>query len=61
MILLCLVENQSSESLIAQRLVWEAIKQAGGIGNFKIDKEIIHTARNARFKYMDYLEETKMV
>ncbi|XP_046596578.1 uncharacterized protein LOC124294615 isoform X1 [Neodiprion lecontei] len=55
----CLVENQSEKSLVAQRLIWEAIRSAGGVDKVSITKHMIHYARNSRARYYEDLENQK--
>lgn len=55
----CLVENQSQQSLIAQRLVWEGIRNAGGVDKVTITKEMIHYARNSCARYHEALDNQK--
>lgn len=54
-----LVENQHEKSLIAQRLVWDGLKCAGGIENIEITKNMIHCARNSHARYVEELEAQK--
>lgn len=45
----CIIENQRQESLIALRVVYNAVNVAGGITSLSIDKGMTHAARNAHF------------
>lgn len=55
----CLIDNLKEESLVGQRIVWSAIKLAGGLENIEISKEMILCVRNARSYYMETLEQKK--
>lgn len=52
----CLIVNQSSKSLIAQRLVYDAVQRAGWVSEFKIDKGVINAAIGARKNDQMYLD-----
>lgn len=52
-----LIENQSNESLIAQRQVFDTINYQGGIHKIDINKKRIHAARNAHSLYEDSLKK----
>lgn len=43
----CLVENLHNDSLIAQRVLYDAVWAAGGVASVPITKALIHSARNA--------------
>lgn len=43
----CMIENQNQESIIALRIVYDAVKTAGGIQSITIDKKMNYAARNA--------------
>ena len=43
----CLVENLHNDSLVAQRIVYDAVNSVGGISNLAINKALIHSVRNA--------------
>lgn len=51
-----LVENLTQKSLVAQRMVYDAVTAAGGEHEIVIDKEMIHAARNAHGLYKEDLE-----
>ncbi|KAJ8872984.1 hypothetical protein PR048_026600 [Dryococelus australis] len=50
-----LVENLHGESLIAQRMVYDAIKHYGGILNVPVDGKMLLSVSAARSKYRHYL------
>lgn len=52
----CLLYNQAEESLVAIRLVHDAIISAGGVSSVDISKELIHAARNAHTFYKESLK-----
>lgn len=43
----CLVENLHNDSLIAQRIVYDAVLAVGGVSSVKISKQMIQSVRNA--------------
>jgi len=43
----CLVENLLEDSLVAQRVVYDAVSAVGGVTNIQITKPMIHSVRNA--------------
>ena len=49
----CLIENLHEDSLIAQRVVYDAVSTAGGITGMDISKAMIHSARNASAKRIE--------
>ncbi|GBN16715.1 hypothetical protein AVEN_49358-1 [Araneus ventricosus] len=53
----CVVENMKEETLIAQRLVYDAVMDHGkDVGSIDIRKSLIHSNKNARSRLT---EETK--
>ncbi|GBN25073.1 hypothetical protein AVEN_77986-1 [Araneus ventricosus] len=52
----CLIHNQTEESLIALRSVHDAVVTAGGISAVKINKDLVHSARNAHGFYTEALK-----
>lgn len=54
-----IVENLQSDSLIAQRLVYDHVKSAGGIKNVKITNELKLSMRNANSRWKLALEEKR--
>lgn len=52
----CLVVNQLEESLVAQRIVYDAVSNAGGVSKVPIDKSLVQYARNAHSRYKEALE-----
>lgn len=55
----CLNVNQTEKSLVAQRVVYDAVMTAGSVDAVDITKSLIQYARNARSKYDESLEEQK--
>ena len=53
------VENLKEESLVAQRIVHDAITTAGGVCQMPVTKSMLSYAQGARQKYMAYLEAEK--
>jgi hypothetical protein len=49
----CLVENLLNDSLVAQRVVHDAVSAAGGVPNVEIPKKMIHSIRNASSKRIE--------
>lgn len=49
----CLVENLLEDSLIAQRVVYDAVSAVGGVSNVQITKPMIHSVRNASAKRVE--------
>lgn len=49
----CLVENLLEESLIGQRVVYDAVSSAGGVEAVDIPKAMIHAVRNASAKRVE--------
>lgn len=56
-----LVENLHDQSLIAQRIVTDAIKAAGGVRRVDIDKEMIRHVRNSSSRYKQALEDRRQL
>lgn len=54
-----LVENLYDESLIAQRIVTDAIKSAGGVLKVTIEKEMIKNTKMAYSRYNQVLEDKR--
>ena len=52
----CLVDNQLPRSIIAQRIVYDALQAVGGVQNLPIDKQLILAFRNARDLYGEALK-----
>ncbi|XP_041775449.1 uncharacterized protein LOC121595491 [Anopheles merus] len=55
----CLIVNLIDESLVAQRIVYDAILNAGGVLGVDINKSLIQYARNAHGRYVESLEQKK--
>ena len=53
------VENLKEESLVAQRLVCDHVRAAGGIMNINISKSLLNSASMARHRYEQYLEKER--
>jgi len=53
----CLVENLQEDSLIAQRVVHDAVSAAGGITSIQITKPLILAVRNASVKRVEALKK----
>ena len=49
----CLFENLLEESLIGQRIVYDAVSSAGGVAAVDIPKAMIHAVRNASAKRVE--------
>jgi hypothetical protein len=49
----CLVENLLQDSLIAHRVVYDAVSAVGGVSNIQITKPMIHSVRNASAKRLE--------
>ncbi|KAI4471722.1 lupus la protein-related [Holotrichia oblita] len=55
----CLVPNMKENSLTAQRLIFDAVSQKGGIEKIDISKTFLTYARNANREYKNHLEKNK--
>lgn len=55
----CLTENLKETSLVAQRVVYDAISSQGAIQDITITKGMIHAARNASAKRIEALKMNK--
>ena len=53
------VENLEEESLVAQRIVHDAITTAGGVCQMPVTKSMLLYAQGARQRYTAYLEAEK--
>lgn len=53
----CLVENLHEQSLVAQRVVYDAIHAAGGVPHVEISSSMLQYAKNAHSVYCRSLEE----
>jgi hypothetical protein len=51
-----LVENLHEDSLVAQRIVYDSVQDAGGILSVNIDKSMLQFTRGARVRYQEALE-----
>ncbi len=56
-----LVENLKEHSLIAQRIVYDSIKQVGGALGVDIDKDMMLKFRSANLAYKHYLDQQKKI
>jgi hypothetical protein len=54
-----LIENLHESSLVAQRMVYDSIKYAGGVMEVNIDKPMLQYVRGARSKYEQALQDFK--
>lgn len=54
-----LVENLHEDSLVAQRIVYDSVQDAGGITSVNIDKSMLQFMRGARGRYQDALERKR--
>lgn len=52
----CVVENPLSKTLVAQKIVYDAVNLVGGINKVTISKKIIHAFRNARSLWGEALQ-----
>lgn len=55
----CVVVNQHEASLVGQRLVYDAVLDAGGVKKIQITKGMIQYARNAYARYKEYQDRQK--
>lgn len=55
-----LVENMKERTIIAQSIVYDAIKNEGGIQEIQITKKMLDFVRGARNRYSDYLDDKKL-
>src|SRR6266516_3466585 len=51
-----LVENLHEESVVAQRQVYDAVHDAGGIAGINVNKSMLQFVRGARSRYEQCLE-----
>jgi hypothetical protein len=51
-----LVENLHEDSLVAQRIVYDSVQDAGGVTSVNIDKSMLQFMRGARGRYQEALE-----
>lgn len=54
----CLIENLQEDSLIAQRLIYDKLRNVD-IENFEISKSLIQSVKNARSRYEERLKKLK--
>jgi len=54
-----LVENLHEDSLVAQRIVYDSVQDAGGITSVNIDKSMLQFVRGARCRYQGALERKR--
>lgn len=54
-----IVENMLQESLVAQRRIYDAISNLGGVEKVFINKNMLHAARNAHALYVQNLKEKR--
>ena len=55
------VQNLKEESLVAQRIVHDAITTAGGVCQMPVTKSMLSYAQGAQQRYMAYLAEKEKV
>nr|XP_054921779.1 uncharacterized protein LOC129382223 [Dermacentor andersoni] len=55
----CLVENQKEQSLVAQRIVFDAMSSAGGVASVEVTKRMRQMVRGANARWKEELERTK--
>lgn len=55
----CLVENLLNDSLVAQRVVYDAVSSAGGVAAVPITKALIHAVRNASTRRKEAAKKKK--
>lgn len=55
----CIVENQSEESLIAQRVIFDSVMCAGGTRCIDITKSMLQYVKNARSRYGEALDKKR--
>ena len=56
---ICLVKNQHEASLVAQRGIFDAIAQTGGLENIEITPKLINTYKNGSSFYRKILKRTR--
>lgn len=56
----CLVENLTEESLVAQRLVYDAVLRAGGVTKVEITKSMMQYVKSAHGRYVDAMDKKKL-
>lgn len=55
----CLFENMAEKSVVARRQIYDAVSHIGGIDSLEISKSLIHSARNAHSRFIDYRNQLK--
>ncbi|CAH0549771.1 unnamed protein product [Brassicogethes aeneus] len=55
----CLVENQKEASLIAQRHVYDAVMERGGILKTEVNQSMVHAFQNSHSRYTEMLKEQR--
>lgn len=53
----CLVENQKERSLVAQRIVFDAVSSTGGVCNVQVTKTMLQIARGVNVQWKEEGEE----
>ena len=53
------IENLAESSLVAQRMVYDSVKYAGGVSEVTIDKSMLQYVRGARSRYEQALQDAK--
>lgn len=54
-----LVENLHEESLVAQRVVYDAVQSAGGISSVQLEKDLLTFVRGSNSRYLEALERKR--
>ncbi|XP_049518510.1 uncharacterized protein LOC125943340 [Dermacentor silvarum] len=55
----CLVENQKELSLVAQRIIFDAVSSAGGVASVQLTKRMFQMVRGANARWKEELEKTR--
>ncbi|XP_062554102.1 uncharacterized protein LOC134219395 [Armigeres subalbatus] len=55
----CLIVNQEEESLVAQRIVYDAVANVGNVKDVVITKKLIQYTKNAHQRYQEALDKKK--
>lgn len=55
----CLFENMREESVVARRVVYDAVMDAGGLNNLQISTKLVQRARNSHSLYLEDKERRR--
>lgn len=55
----CLFENMREESVVARRLVYDVVMDAGGLTNLQISTKLVQRARNSHSLYLEDKERRR--